>query len=91
MAENLAVRTARATFNAVFRPERFVAARTTGADRTLFVTLRTVLRLTWVYVANLLAYAVPLTLSGVGVTTDAAAPDWFRAPGLPGVSDPVAF
>jgi len=91
MAGNLAVRTARGTFNAVFQPEHFVATQTTGADRTLFVTLRTVLRLAWVYVANLLVYAVPLTLGGVGVTTEAAAPAWFRSLWLPGVSDPAAF
>jgi len=91
MAGNLAVRTARGTFDAVFRPEEFVAVKADTADRTVVGTGRTVLRLAWVYVANLLLYAVPLTLGGVGVQSEGTPPSWFQSLWLPGVSDSAAF
>ncbi len=91
MVGSLAVRTVRGTVNAVFRPEAFVATRGGSVDRTLLATGRTLVRLLYVYVANLLLYAVPLTLGGVGVQSDAAPPSWFGALWLPGVSDTAAF
>ena len=91
MAGNVAVRTARGTFNAVFRPEEFVVTHAEAADRSWLATGRTILRLVWVYVANLLLYAVPLTLGGIGVSSTATSPAWFQSLWLPGVSDPTAF
>lgn len=62
-------------FDAVFRPSRFVRApNATGGDSGTF---RRILSLLGVYVINVLLYAIPLTLSGLGVAAESDPPAWF--------------
>lgn len=73
------VSVARGLFDAIFRPSRYVGVQQPRftPDRWLYILQLT--QLTGVYVLNLLLYAVPLTLSGVGFDAIPAAPGAFVA------------
>jgi hypothetical protein len=62
------------TFDAVIRPSQFVTAETSVYSATIRSRLRQFVRLLLVYGMNLLLYAVPLSLAGVGVPETAQAP-----------------
>lgn len=64
-------------FNAVFRPSKFVAGRTTVTNGGRLLILRKVVYLAAVYAVNLALYAAPLTLTGFGVNESATPPEWF--------------
>lgn len=64
-------------FDAVARPARFVAVQQTMYVRSRLDLFDQFLKLSWVYVGNLLLYAVPLTLAGIGFTSTATPPSWF--------------
>jgi hypothetical protein len=91
MASNLIVGIVRQSYNAVFQPSAFVAAQAETFQHSWLAKGRAISRLAWVYVANLLLYAIPLTLGGVGVDGTQTAPGWFQGLWLPGVSDKTAF
>lgn len=63
-----------ATFDAAIRPSRFVSAETDVYSATVSSRVRQFVYLLLVYVMNLLMYAVPLSLAGVGVPENADAP-----------------
>ena len=58
---------ARSAFDALFRPHRFVEFQTSTYASTRGEIVRQVGSLFGVYLANLVAYAIPLTLAGIGV------------------------
>lgn len=64
-------------FNAVFRPSKFVAGRTTAENGNRLFVLRKLGYLIAVYTINLALYAAPLTLTGFGVDESATPPEWF--------------
>jgi len=59
--------TIRGGFNALFRPKQFVEIQTDSYGVTRLGTARKFVTLVGVYFINLTAYAVPLTLAGIGV------------------------
>jgi hypothetical protein len=64
-------------FDAVVRPSQFVKIRQTTYLRSRLGIVIQFMKLCWVYVTNLLLYAVPLTFAGIGFTSGADAPPWF--------------
>jgi hypothetical protein len=69
----------RGVFTAVFAPSQFVKLEQSGfAASRIDLSART-LRLALVWLVNLVLYAVPLTLSGIGFTATETAPGWFIA------------
>jgi len=58
---------ARAIFNAIIRPQRFVASKTHSYGGTRVAALRKFVSLLGVFVINVIAYAIPLTLAGFGI------------------------
>ena len=79
MARGYVAGVIRGLFDAVFQPHRFVQSRTDDYAGGWLWTTFEMNRLAVVYVVNLALYAVPLTLAGIGVQSDAAAPAWFAA------------
>ena len=75
----------RSSFDAVIRPSGFVAAETSVYSATVRSRLRQSARLLLVYLMNVLLYAVPLSLAGVGVPETARTPALFRS-----LMDPIA-
>lgn len=63
--------------DAVFRPHRFVAVQTNTYSTSRLAALRQMADLSVIYLTNLAAYALPLTLAGIGVRTSAAVPAAF--------------
>jgi hypothetical protein len=72
-------RAAYSSFAAVFAPSRFVRLETPGVASSWTTAVPQLARAVTVWVANLVLYAVPLTLSGIGLTTRERAPSWFTA------------
>lgn len=72
-------------FDAVFRPSRLVAAQTGRGRQSVAATLRQLYVLGVVYLVNVVLYAAPLTLAGVGSRGVGAPPPAVRR--LP-VTDP---
>lgn len=66
-------------YNAVFRPSQLVAARTQRGESSIVGRLTQLYALFVVYVVNVVLYAAPLTLAGVGSRGVGAAPAWFAA------------
>lgn len=66
-------------FSAIFTPSRFVNVEQSGLAASWSEARSQLLRLILVWVVNLVLYAVPLTLSGIGLTTQERAPAWFAA------------
>jgi hypothetical protein len=64
-------------YNAVLRPSQLVAARTQRGRSSIFGQLRQLWTLFVVYVVNVVLYAAPLTVAGVGNRGIGAAPEWF--------------
>lgn len=64
-------------FDAVIRPSHFVEIRQATYLRSRLGLLVQFVKLSWVYLTNLLLYAVPLTFAGIGFTSGADAPAWF--------------
>jgi len=64
-------------FDAVVRPSEFVTVQEESAFRTRVALVRQLAGLTVFYLWNVLLYAAPLTLAGIGFTTNATAPAWF--------------
>ncbi|WP_435335072.1 hypothetical protein [Haloarchaeobius sp. TZWWS8] len=81
----------RELYNAVFNPSRFVRAQTSSYTQSRVGVVVEANRLVVVYVLNLLLYAVPLTLAGVGVQKSQPAPDWFAASAFAAFADPNAL
>jgi len=69
----------RGGFNALFRPHRFVEFQTSTYASTRIETLRQLGSLLGVYVVNLAAYAIPLTLAGIGVQSSQQPPPGYRS------------
>jgi hypothetical protein len=65
-------------FDAVIRPSKFVKIRQATYLRSRLGLVVQFVKLSWVFLTNLLLYAVPLTLAGVGFTSAATAPNWFE-------------
>jgi len=72
-------RTITTVFSAIFTPSRFVNVERSGLAASWSEARSQLLELTLVWVVNLVLYAVPLTLSGIGLTTQERAPAWFDA------------
>lgn len=70
---------ARGVFDALLRPQRFVELQTSTYESERLRALSQVASLVLVYVVNLVAYAVPLTLAGIGVQSSAQAPSGYAA------------
>ncbi|MFB6243928.1 MAG: hypothetical protein ABEH80_07490 [Halobaculum sp.] len=66
-------------YNAVFRPARLVAARTQRGQSSLVGQLRQLWALALVYVLNVVLYAAPLTVAGVGSRGVGEPPVWFSS------------
>jgi hypothetical protein len=77
-------------FTAVFSPSRFVKVEQTAFATSRVAAYSRVLRLSLVWLVNLVMYALPLTLSGIGFTAEESAPDWFRLAFGPMLSSPDA-
>lgn len=77
--------------NAVFRPSKFVAGRTTAENGSRLFVLRKLGYLLAVYLVNLSLYAAPLTLTGFGIDETATPPEWFAQSAAASFSDPVAL
>lgn len=77
MALRSSVYVAKSFLESVFRPSKFVAVRQSTYDINRTVALNQMIRLTTVFFVNVLAYAVPLTLAGIGFTSSATAPGAF--------------
>lgn len=78
-------------FNAIFRPSRFVAGRTTAQSGNRLYVLRKLGYLLVVYLTNLALYATPLTLTGFGVDQTATPPEWFARSAVASFGEPVAL
>jgi len=78
-------------FNAVFRPSKFVAGRTTVESGDRLFVLRKLGYLIAVYTINLALYATPLTLTGFGVDESATPPEWFVRSFAADVGEPVTL
>ena len=74
MAETGLGSLARGIFDAVIRPHRFVELQTNTYESSRLSDLSQVGSLLVVYVVNLVAYAVPLTLAGIGIQSQAQPP-----------------
>ncbi|WP_439025732.1 hypothetical protein [Haloarchaeobius sp. DT45] len=77
MSRRITIGIVRELYHAVFRPSDFVQARTSSYTQSRVGTVVEANRLVVVYIANLLLYAIPLTLAGVGVQKSQPAPEWF--------------
>jgi len=75
-------------FDAVFRPSQFVRAQTSTYSTSRVAVATQAIRLTLVWGVNLVLYALPLTLSGIGFSSEAAAPPAFGAVVGPVVQSP---
>jgi hypothetical protein len=72
-----ASRTVFGLFDAVFRPSRFVRAPSATGRASIRGALGRIRSLSLVFLVNVLLYATPLTLSGLGVAVETDAPGWF--------------
>lgn len=70
-------RIARGLSESLFRPSRFVTVETRTYSSSRGVVLSQLAHLGLVWIVNLTLYAVPLTLSGIGFTSEATAPPAF--------------
>lgn len=68
--------TARGLYHAVFRPSRLVAVPGRRMDGSLRSQLRESQKLISVYLVNLVFYAGPLTLAGIGLQSGSTVPGW---------------
>ena len=68
--------TVRGLYHAVFRPSRLVAVPGRRTDRSTAEVLRQSWQLLVVYLANLVLYAGPLTLAGIGISAGSSVPNW---------------
>ncbi|WP_435360809.1 hypothetical protein [Haloarchaeobius sp. DFWS5] len=91
MTRRITVGIGRELYNALFNPSQFVRARTSSYTQTNVGTFVEVNRLVVVYVLNLLMYAIPLTLAGVGVQKSQPAPAWFEASVFAALADADAL
>lgn len=64
----------RGLVDAVFRPRRFVAAQMSAYSTSRMSKLRQIGRLFGVYLVNLITFAGPLTVAGIGVPNTAGSP-----------------
>jgi len=64
----------RSIFDAIIRPQRFVASQTSSYGVTRVEAIRKFGSIVGVYAVNLVAYAIPLTLAGFGVGSVARQP-----------------
>jgi hypothetical protein len=69
----------RSAFDAVFRPRRFVAFQRSAYAESTAAAVRQLVSLVGVYVANLVLYALPLTVAGVGLQQAGSPPTAFAA------------
>ncbi|WP_254274563.1 hypothetical protein [Haloarcula marina] len=67
----------RGAFDAVFRPHRFVEFQTDSYGASRLGVIRQLGSLLAVYFVNLIAYAIPLTLAGIGIQSTQSAPSNF--------------
>lgn len=65
------------TFDAIVRPSQFVASETNIYSTTILSRIRQFFFLILIYIMNLLMYAAPLSLAGVGVPETAQTPTAF--------------
>lgn len=65
-----------ATFNAIFRPAKFVGETHSEFDGSVWNQLQQVKNLTVVFLANLGLYAGPLTIAGYGSQSVSTVPAW---------------
>lgn len=80
----------RGAFNAVIRPDRFVEFQTDSYATSRLGMARQMGSLFGVYLVNLVAYAIPLTLAGIGVQSTQQSPGWVRNLIGPSGIDPTA-
>jgi hypothetical protein len=90
MKRGFVARTARGVYDAVFRPSAFVGADHEALEGSLLGVGRQFAGLTVVFLTNLLAYAVPLTLAGFGAVPQSTPPAAFAAFVAPIAPDAVA-
>lgn len=83
------MRTVRGLFEAVVTPSRFVALQRGGVDRSAPVLSSQTVRLLGVLLLNVALYAGPLTLAGIGFTTQGSAPGWFTGLVAPLTASPT--
>ena len=70
-------------FDALVRPSEFVRAQTSTYSSSWLLFAGQVLRLSLVWLVNLVMYALPLTFAGIGFTTEETAPAGFAALAAP--------
>jgi hypothetical protein len=68
--------TVQGLYHAVFRPSRLVAVPGRRTDQSIGQLLRQSWQLLVVYLVNLVLYAGPLTLAGIGITSGSSVPGW---------------
>lgn len=66
----------RGIFHAIFRPSRLVAVPSRQTRRSTREQFRQGQRLLTVYIVNLVLYAGPLTLAGIGIGGESSVPTW---------------
>lgn len=66
MGRNTVARVFRGAYNALFRPSQFVRVDERSVERSVWGVTRQVAELLFVFAVNLLVYALPLTLAGLG-------------------------
>lgn len=71
-------KTAYGLFNALFRPSKFVQTRATLYSKSSQAILKQTFGLLVVWSINVAIYALPLTITGIGFTSDAPAPQVFE-------------
>lgn len=80
----------RGAFDAVFRPHRFVEFQADSYGASRLGVFRQLGSLLGVYAVNLVAYAIPLTLAGIGVQSSQRPPVWYVDVAGPYGVDPTA-
>lgn len=75
----------------LLRPEALVAARSDEETTGVLAAIATSVKVSIVYFANLLLYALPLTYAGIGTGEASTAPEGIRSLVGPFVTDPDAF
>jgi hypothetical protein len=66
MGRSIVSRVFRGTFDSIFRPSQFVRVNYHALEGSLWSKFRQIIQLVVIFVANLSAYALPLTIAGFG-------------------------
>jgi hypothetical protein len=89
MRGTIVARTGRGVYDALFRPATFVGADHEALEASILGIVWQLSRLSVVFLVNLVAYAVPLTLAGFGTVPQSTPPAVFSALVAPALTNPT--